>query len=159
LRAFAEPNDEKFQEAVEAVDNRIVSTARDFFELMRNSGATLRLVAGESDNSFSPQAVAMAAERAGTTEVEEAEERVEGELGGVLPDAHQFEFRAVGPRGTIRGKVDRALTPEELAVFNLRFVNVPARVQLQVRRVRRSGLIVRESFTLLKLEPRESAAT
>jgi len=43
LRAFTEPNDEKFQEAVETVDNRIVSTAREFFDLMRDSGATLRL--------------------------------------------------------------------------------------------------------------------
>jgi hypothetical protein len=155
LRAFTEPNDEKFQEAVEAVDNRIVSTAREFFDLMRDSGATLRLVAGESDNSFGAQAVAMAAERAKTTDVEEAEETMEGKLNGILPDAQQFEFRTMGPRGTIRGRVDRKLTAEELAVFNRQFVNVPAKVLLQVRRVRRSGVIVRESFTLLKLEAAE----
>jgi hypothetical protein len=155
LRAFTEPDDEKFQEAVEALDNRIVSTAREFFDLMRDSGATLRLVAGESDNSFGAQAVAMAAERAKTTDVEQAEETMEGQLSGVLPDAHQFEFRTAGPRRTIRGKVDRKLTAEELADFNRQFVNFPAKVQLQVRRVRRSGVIVRESFTLLKLEPTE----
>jgi hypothetical protein len=156
LRAFTEPNDEKFQKAVEAVDNRIVSTAREFFDLMRDSGATLRLVAGESDNSFGAQAVAMAAERAKTTDVEQAEETMEGQLNGVLPDAHQFEFRTILPLGTIRGKVDRKLTAEELAVFNRQFVNVPAKVRLQVRRVRRSGVIVRESFTLLNLEPTEA---
>jgi hypothetical protein len=155
LRAFTEPNDEKFQEAVEAVDNRIVSTAREFFDLMRDSGATLRLVAGESDDSFGAQAVARAAERAETTDVEQAEETIEGQLNGVLPDAHQFEFRTTGPRGTIRGKVDRKLTNEELAIFNRQFVNVPAKVRLQVRRVRRSGVVVRESFTLVKLEPTE----
>ena len=153
LLAFAEPNDEKFQEAVEAVDNRIVSTAREFFDLMRDSGATLRLVAGELDNSFGPQAVARAAERADTTQVEEAEETTEGQLGGFLPDAHLFEFNSAGPRGTIRGKVDRALSASELAEFNKRFVNVPASAQLQVRRVRRNGNVVRESFTLLRLEP------
>jgi hypothetical protein len=153
LRAFTEPNDEKFQEAVETVDNRIVSTAREFFDLMRDSGATLRLVVGESDNIFGVEGVARAAERADTTEVEEAEETMEGQLGGFLPDAHLFEFSSATPRGTIRGKVDRALSTLELADFNKRFVNVPAKVQLQVRRVRRNGQIVRESFTLLKLEP------
>jgi hypothetical protein len=159
LRDFTEPNDEKFQEAVEALDNRIVSTAREFFDLMRDSGATLRLVAGQSDNSFGAQDVAKAAERAKTTDVEQVEETTEGQLNGVLPDAHQFEFRTTGPRGTIRGKVDRELTAEELAVFNRQFVNVPAKVRLQVKRVRRSGVIVRESFTLLNLEPTEAESS
>jgi hypothetical protein len=151
LSAFAEANDERFQEAVEAVDNRIVATAREFFDLMRDSGATLRLVAGESDNNFGPEAVARAAERADTTAVEEGEEAMEGRLGGILPEAHLFEFS--GPRGTIRGKVDRALPASELAVFNKQFVDAPAKIHLQVRRVRRNGNIVRESFTLLRLEP------
>src|SRR5262249_24883962 len=123
------------------------------FDLMRDSGATLRLVAGEADSSFGAQAVAMAVERAKTTDVEQAEETMEGQLNGVLPDAHQFEFRTTGPRRTIRGQVDRKLTAYELGVFNRQCVNVPAKVRLQVRRVRRNGVIVRESFTLLKLEP------
>jgi hypothetical protein len=158
LRAFAEPNDEKFQEAVEAVDDRIVTTAREFFGLMRQSGATLRLVSGESDNSFGADAVARAAERADTTAVEDAEQTMEGQLGGFLPDAHQFEFRTAGPSGTIHGKVDRTLSASELADFNRRFVNVPAKIQLRVKRVRRNGHIVRESFTLLKLEPADDSS-
>jgi hypothetical protein len=151
LHAFAEPNDERFQEAVEAVDDRVVATARDFFDLMRQSGATLRLVAGKSDSSFSAEAVARAVERADTTTVEETEETVEGQLGGFLPDAHQFEFRTEGPRGTIRGKVDKALPASELAEDNRRLVNVAAKAQLQVKRVLQKGQIVRESFTLLKI--------
>jgi hypothetical protein len=151
LHAFAEPSDEQFQEAVEAVDDRVVATARDFFDLMRQSGATLRLVAGASDNSFSAEAVARAVERANTTTLEDAEETVEGQLAGFLPDAHQFEFRADGARGTIRGRVDKALPASELAEDNRRLVNVPARAQLQVKRVLQKGQIVRESFTLLKI--------
>jgi hypothetical protein len=157
LRAFTEPNEEKFQEAVEAVDNRIVMTAGELFDLMRDSGATMRLVVGQSENTFGSLAVAMAAERANTTEVEQTEEFMEGQLSGFLPDAHQFEFRAVAPNGdarTIRGKVDRGLTTNELTAFNLQLVNVPAKVRLLVKRVRRSGQTVRESFTLLQIQPR-----
>lgn len=153
LRAFTQPDDEKFQEAVEAVDDRIVATVREFVDLMRDSGATLRLVAGESDSSFGHEAVVRAAERADTTAVEEVEETMEGQLGGVLPDAHLFEFSSAGTRGTIRGKVDRTLSASELADFNKHFVRVPAKVWLHVKQVLRNGHIVRESFTLLKLEP------
>jgi len=156
LRAFSEPNEEKFQEAVEAVDDRIVATAGELFDLIRDSGATMRLVVGQSDNTFGSQAVAMAAERANTTEIDETEEFMEGQLSGFLPDAHQFEFRAEAPNGDIRiirGKVDRRLTTNELTAFNLQLVNVPAKVLLLVKRVRRSGQIVRESFTLLQIQP------
>jgi hypothetical protein len=129
-----------------------IATAGDFFGLMRRSGATLRLVAGESDTSFDPEAVARAAERATTTTVEDAEEVVEGQLGGVLPDAHQFEFRTLGSRGTFRGKVDRAIPPTELANYNRRWVNIDAMARLQVKRILHQGRIVRESFTLLGLD-------
>jgi hypothetical protein len=138
---------------VETVDDRIVATAREFFDLMRYSGAPLRLVAGASDTSFTTDAVVRAAERADTTAVEEVQEVIDGQLGGFLPDAHQFEFRTLGPRGTIRGKVERGISASELADFNRRFVNVPAKAHIQVKVVRRSGQVVRESFTLFRLEP------
>jgi hypothetical protein len=64
---------------------------------------------------------------------------------------HLFEFRAEGARGTIRGRVDKALPAAELAEDNRRLVNVPARAQLQVKRVLQKGQIVRESFTLLRI--------
>jgi hypothetical protein len=155
LRAFTEPNEEKFQEAVEAVDNRIVMTAGELFSMMRDSGATMRLVVGGSENTFGSQAVAMAAERAKTTDIEQKEEFIEGQLSGFLPDAHLFEFRSEAANGAIRiirGKVDRGLTASELTAFNLQLVNVPAKVRLLVKRVRRSGQIVRESFSLLQIQ-------
>jgi len=152
LDAFGEPNEEQFQSAVEAIDQRVLGTAREFFDLMRQNGATLRLVAGETDRSFGAEAVTRAAERATSTTVEEAEETIRGQLAGVLPDAHQFEFRAGGDRGTIRGKVDRALRADQLAQFNRDWVNVDAVARLGVKRVRRDGVIVREGFTLQALD-------
>ena len=157
LRALGEPDEEQFRTVAETIDQRTLGTAREFFELMRQSGATLRLVAGDTDRSFGAEAVARAAERATSTTVEDGEETIRGQLAGVLPDAHQFEFRAGPDRGTIRGKVNRAFTADQLAHFNRQWVNVDAAARVNVKRVRRSGAVVRESFTLLALSAPEAA--
>jgi hypothetical protein len=155
LDAFGEPDEEQFRTAVEAIDQRLLATTREFFNLMRQSGATLRLVTDESDQRFGDEAVARAAERATSTAVEDADETVVGQLAGVLPDAHQFEFRTADARGTLRGKVDRALTAEQLAQFNRDWVNVDAIARIHIKRVLHNGAVVRESFTLLALEAPE----
>ena len=150
LGAIAEPDNDKFQEAVEAVDQRVLATARDFFELVNQSGATFRLVVGDADTSFGVDAVARAADRARSTTVEDAEETREGQLAGFLPDAHQFEFRTEG--GTVRGKVDRAIPAGWLAEANRELVNVEAKARFQVKRVRQKGHVVRQSWTLLRID-------
>ncbi|MBW0003870.1 MAG: hypothetical protein JO216_10300 [Hyphomicrobiales bacterium] len=151
LDAFREPNEEQFRSAVETIDERLLGTARDFFELMRSSGATLRLVAGDTDLSFGAEAVSRAVERAATTKVEEREEVVFGQLAGVLPDAHQFEFRTSTERGVIRGRVDRAITSDRLTEFNRQLVNVDATARMRVKRVFHKDAVVRENFVLLSL--------
>ena len=78
LDAFGEPDEEEFRSAVETIDQRLLGTAREFFELMRQNGATLRLVAGDLDRSFGAEAVTRAAERATSTTVEDAEEAARG---------------------------------------------------------------------------------
>lgn len=84
------------------------------------------------------------------------EEQIEGQLGGFLPDAHQFEFRSE-TRGALRGGVDRAIPASDLAEMNRTHVNVDAVATLKVRRVIRNGEMVRESFTLLQLAPKPEA--
>lgn len=153
LDAFGEDDEEKFRTAVEDIDQRVLGTTREFFDLMRRSGATMRLVAGDADRSFTADAVARAAERAKTTTVEDLDEAVVGQLAGVLPESHQFEFRVVDERGTIRGKVHRDLTAHQLGLFNKDYVNVNARARLQIKRVLRNDTIVRERYTLLSIEP------
>jgi hypothetical protein len=154
LDAFGEPDEEQFRSAVEDIDERLLGTAREFFSLMRQSGATLRLVSGDLDRSFGARSVERAAERATSTTVEGVEETIRGHLSGVLPESHQFEFRAGGERGVIKGKVDRALTTDQLETFNRQWVHLDADARMRVRRVRRDGVIVREAFTLLELVAR-----
>jgi hypothetical protein len=153
LKVLAKPDEEEFRKEIETVDQRVLATLGEFFGLMRQNGATLRLVAGEADTSFGTDDVARAAERATSTAIEDTEETVEGELAGVLPDAHQFEFRAFPPRGTVlRGRVERAIPATELTNLNRALVGVSAKARVRVRRVRQHGQVVRESFTLLGIE-------
>ena len=55
LRALGEPDEEQFRTVAETIDQRTLGTAREFFELMRQSGATLRLVAGTPTAALAPR--------------------------------------------------------------------------------------------------------
>jgi hypothetical protein len=151
LESFGEPDEEHFQLAVEAIDQRVLGTAREFFDLMRQDGATLRLVVGQHDKSFGQDAVARAAERATNTRVEETEDSIRGQLAGVLPDARQFEFRAKDPERTIRGKIDPAIPDFEVKHFLRDLIDVEASARVYIKRVIRNGELKREAFTLLAL--------
>ena len=153
FHALGEPDEEQFSAAVESTDSRVLETARDFFDLMRQNGATFRLVTAQADRSFNSEAVIRAAERARSTTVEDTEDTVVGQLAGVLPDAHQFEFLARDDGRIIRGKVSRMLDTDQLTRLNREMVNVNAAAKMNVRRVRRNGAVARENFTLLSLEP------
>jgi hypothetical protein len=153
LEAFGEDDEEQFRTVVEDIDQRVLATTGEFFDLMRKSGATVRLVSGSTDRSFTSDAVARAVDRAKTTTVVDAQDTVFGQLAGVLPESHQFEFRTTDERGTIRGTVDRDLTPHQLGLFNKEYVNVQARARLNVKRVLRNQTIVRERYTLVGIDP------
>jgi hypothetical protein len=151
IDAFGEPDEEQFRTAVENIDQRVFTTVREFFDLMRQNEATLRVVAGDLDRSFGLDSVVRAAERGKSTTVDERDETVRGQLAGVLPDAHHFEFRTASERGTIRGKIDRSLAASQLAQMNRDLVNIDAVATVQVRRVLQSGTVVRENFTLVNI--------
>jgi len=74
-----------------------------------------------------------------------------GQLAGVLPDAHQFEFRAID-RGIIKGRVDRSLSAEQLIKFNKEWVGADAVALIHVKRVLRKGEVLKETFLLRALE-------
>jgi hypothetical protein len=148
LESFGEEDEDSFQAALDGADQRIVATAKEFFDLIRHNAATFRIIAGDSDKSFGTDAVSRAAERAVHTTIEEASESVEGQLGGTLPHAHQFEFTINDERGTIRGRVDRSISEDTLLDWNRDLVNVRSRAELNVKRVLHDGEIVRESYLL-----------
>ncbi|SFU21013.1 hypothetical protein [Mesorhizobium sp. YR577] len=151
LEAFGKADEEEFQTAVVEVDQRILSTARDFFELMRQNGATLKMIAGDDEYQFGADAVARGADRANATSLEEMDRELRGQLAGVLPGAHQFEFRVAGAE-TIKGKVDSAWTSEDLERWNRELVGVDAVAITAVKRVVRNGQVARETHSLKRID-------
>lgn len=153
LTALGETDEERFRAVVETVDQRALSTAQEFFSLLRSNGARFRLVAGEAERSFGDLEIALATDRANTTAVQTTEERIEGQFGGALPHAHQFELRVMSRPDPINGSVDPSIAANELARMNRELTNRDVTATLKIRRVIRNGDTVRERFTLLALQP------
>jgi hypothetical protein len=152
IAAFGEDDEERFQAAVSESDERVLSTAKTFFEHMRQAGATFRIVNGEKDRSLTVPAIARAENRATTTGVKDVEESIYGVFSSALPDGHQMEFRTEGPRGVIRGRVDRSYSSLAVVELNREWMERQAVGRFRVRKVLKDGSLVRESFTLLGLE-------
>ena len=151
LEAFGEPDEETYRAAVSEIDDRVLAAAREFFNLMQQRGATLRLVVGDHDASFGSDDVARAVERATSTTLEDARETINGQLIGTLPEAHQFEFRRYDTGLTIRGRIEKSFSIEDLISFNKNMTNVDAFATMNVRRVFKDRELVRENYTLIGL--------
>ena len=154
METFGKPEDEPFEAAVEKLDDRVLATIRDFFELLRNHEAAFRLVAGELDRSFDRRAVERAAERARVTTLNEETLVFDGQLNGALRESRVFEYRTGTERGTIQGKIDPEMTPEAIAQINRELTDRDSKATVQVKQVRRGERVSREMFTLLKIEAR-----
>jgi len=151
MAAFGNEDEGAFETAAGEVDSRVLTTAGEFFGLLKDNHATLRLVAGEHDDAFSRHAIELAVERAATTKVDEDFDELEGQLTGTLPDGHMFEFRNIVGL-ILRGRVDRAISADQLLEWNLTRVNADAKGRFKIRRVYKDGELVREGYTLLGLE-------
>jgi hypothetical protein len=154
LRIFGDADEEQYQATVAEVDQRILVTAREFFELMGQHGATLRMVAGENEFQFGADAVGRGVERATGTVIEEDEAKLAGQLTGVLPGAHQFEFRSADG-DTLKGKVDSVWTAVDLQRWNRELVGIDAIMLASIKRVLRHGKVARENYVLKQLSPTE----
>jgi len=153
IAAFGDDDEERFQTAIEEIDDRVLGTTREFFALMRLNGATFRIVNGERDRAFSAPVIERAERRATTTHVTDREEVIPGIYVAALPDAHQLEFRA-DDRGTIRVRIDRAIPSDEILQLNRQWIETPVIGRFSVRRITKDEEVVRETFKLISIDSR-----
>jgi hypothetical protein len=152
MERFGEVDDGPFEAAVENLDDRVLGTIREFFDLLRSNDAKFRLVAGELDRNFDRAAVERAAERARVTTLHEETKELEGQLHGALRDSRTFDFRTES--GVISGKIDPDLSADDIARINRELTDKDSRVTVRVKQVRRGDKVSREMFTLVKIEAR-----
>jgi hypothetical protein len=87
-----EESDDHFVPILETIDNRILVTLREFFQLLDESWATLRVVEGQTDYLLSREAIKRARRRIDTLEISEKEdEDITGRL-FILPGSRKFEL-------------------------------------------------------------------
>ena len=158
LSRMAAPDDSLFDEASAVVDDRQLGTLKEFFKLLDDEGASLRLVEGERDFELDSAAVSRARHRVEGLSIEDRNEAFEGQIVGWTQYSHRFELRLHDGRAMLAGAVareamDRAIQ-EGLNPFNRHF-----RVSLKVREVRARNRLPKQAYTLLGMEPVDAPAS
>lgn len=152
LSRVAAVDDALFEEASAIIDDRQLGTLREFFKLLDDEGASLRLVEGERDYELDRTAVSRARNRVeGLTIEDRTEERV-GQIVGWTEFSQRFELRLHEGSAVIVGLVAREAM-ERAIQEGINPLHAHFRMQLKVREVRARNRQPKQAFTLLGMEP------
>jgi len=94
IAAFASEDENRFSSLLETVDQRVLSSAREFFRKMYRNSATLKLVEGDTELELMSEQVGRAYERAENATIDETDTPISGVLLGLLPLSRKFELRS-----------------------------------------------------------------
>ncbi|MCE9660593.1 MAG: hypothetical protein K8R60_18860 [Burkholderiales bacterium] len=152
LSRVAAPDDALFDEASAIVDDRQLGTLKEFFKLLDDEGASLRLVEGERDFELDRTAVARARHRVEGLSIHDRIENRAGEVVGWTQVSRRFEVwpHEGGPAliGTVApDAMDRAIS-EGLNPLHRHF-----RLLLKVREVKARNRSPKVAYTLQGMEP------
>ena len=142
------------EDAAEFLDERILISLREFFVLLDESGATMRVVEGDKDFQLDREDISIAREKTDTLALEESQRWECGVL-YITPDSQRFDLEVVPPGHVVKGRVDRDLLTrlrqnqdQELK----KFLGAKVRANLAVKDVRSAGRPVRSTFTLMDIQ-------
>lgn len=146
---------EEFSEAVEHLDERSLQSFKNFFELLADSDATLRLVFGEQDVLLDHDSVSLGRDRISKLKISELEH--DDFIGKLywIPAHKKFELRLLDTNEVIYGSVASELMKayEEGSIANgSEVVGKIWKAKVRVRVVEESGRRPRNIYTLLGLE-------
>lgn len=96
LEKTASPNSIAFEEVVENLDARTLSSLKDFFTNLDKREATFRLLEEKFDFTLDHVSISRARMRTESTQIEEEEQIIIGTLEGFLPEHKKFEMRFDG---------------------------------------------------------------
>ena len=147
----ASESDEAFVDAVADGGTRVVSAVGAFFKLLRQRGATFRMVSGSFDRSFNQEAIAIAADRADMTVTEEQDVPVQGVFGGAFPASRRFEMTKENGE-LVYGSISRDINETEIMTINRSWSGLPCLIHMKVIRVTRAGATPHLRYTLLSIE-------
>ena len=151
VSAAAAQDGEEFEQALERMDPRFLSSLGQFFEVLDEKKAVVRVVEEEREVELSRDAVRRGRERAGAADIVDSEPiEVTGRV-FILPAARRFELRLVDGEAPLVGVVAREFARRDLesllAAGNA--VGERWRVRIKTRTVTRPARAPKVSHTLV----------
>lgn len=153
VMAAAAPVADEFEQALEKMDSRFLSSLGEFFQVMDDQSAVLRLVESEREVELNADGVRRGRERVGAaTIVESDEEEMVGRI-FILPAARRFELRVLEQRPPLVGGIAREFSQPELerVVAAGNVVGELWRVRIKSRAVTRPAGSTKVTYTLVSL--------
>lgn len=153
VMATAAPAADEFEQALERMDPRFLTSLGEFFEVMDERSAVLRLVESEREVELNADAIRRGRERAGAaTILDSDEEEMIGRI-FILPAARRFELRVLQEGTTLVGGIARAFSQPELerVVAAENVVGELWRVRIKTRTVTRPTRPPKVTYTLVGL--------
>jgi hypothetical protein len=151
LSRMAAPDDALFDEASAGVDNRQLGALKEFFKLLDDEGASLRVVEGDRDFELTTQAVQRARQRAEALVIEDRVETLQGEVIGWAEYSLRFELRLHVDRSVVVGTVSREAM-ERLVLEGINPLHRHVRARVKTREVRLRNRPPRMTFALQSIE-------
>jgi hypothetical protein len=99
IDASAQPEEDSFEGMIEALDNRVLQSLKDFFITLDKANSTMRLVSDDNEFCFDSTRISRARMRTEATQIDESIDIVSIIIYGLLPEHCKFE--AIIPNGQI----------------------------------------------------------
>ncbi|EJJ27401.1 hypothetical protein [Rhizobium sp. CF142] len=150
---------EEFNTAIEASSPRLVGALQKFTKVLKDAGATTRIVGDERRVALGLEEISRLSERFSDVEVIEEDVLHDGVLLGILPDSHEFELQLPEDQGTLKGSVTDDLTFKYVTdqAFKEQLLLKPVKALVKYTRTSRNGQLIKQQVSLENLEPRTEA--
>lgn len=153
---FSAPDDNIFEAALAKVDSRSLISFRDFFKLLDEQSATVRLVEGDKDSELDSTAVHRARLRTDFTAVEDkVSDTIVGRL-TFLPMHRRFELKVAGNEEPLYGTISPEFSRDKLEELE-KSPNVLGKVwrtKVRIRETHRPNQPPKLTYTLMGLVER-----
>lgn len=140
-----------FDEAVSEIDERQKTSLSEFFRLLDNEGATMRLVEGERDFELNVASIQRARSRVEQLEISDTNQEFSGQIVGWGDVSGKFELRQHATGELIQGTV-KPETLNRAAAEGLEPYHKHVRARIKVREVKARNRAVKRVYTLESLE-------
>lgn len=154
IASTASTQDTEFESAVEALDPRLLGSLREFFHVLDERRAVIRMVEGDHDYKLDAAAVRRGRQRVDMIEInEEDSDTIIGELFGVFPASRQFEMR-LREGQVIKGRVSAEMAQKYVELIegpDQGIVGRLWRTKMRIREVKERNKPPRKLYLLLGL--------